>query len=88
MAVVTVPGRHRDEAVDLQDRKEGLVKRLRCHWCSGNHRNLGFNARIDDEVASGDRADGLDDGADLDADVVRRDLLLLCLETWREGEHQ
>ena len=78
MAVVTVPGRHRDEAVDLQDRQERLVEGVGGHRRRRQHRDLRLDAGIEHEVAPGDLPDGLDDLADVGILVIGGDRRLLA----------
>jgi hypothetical protein len=85
-----VAGRHRDESMHLEYREKGLIEGRGTHRRIGQHRHLGADPRIDDEVLAGDLAHGLDDLAEIRILVVRRDLRVLrsCRERQRECQQQ
>ena len=68
-----VPCRHRDEAVDLEDREECLIEGGRRHRRRGVHRHLRAHPRVEDEALARCRGDSLDDLSDVRVLEVRRD---------------
>ncbi len=65
-------GLHCDEAVYLEDGEKCFVKRLRGHRRGRQHRHVGIDPRVDNEITAGDLADGLDDLPDICFAVIRR----------------
>ena len=63
---------HRNEAVHLEDCEERLIERIGRHGRVRQHRDLGADTRIDDEVLAGDLTHRFDDLCEVSILVVRR----------------
>ena len=83
-----IAGIYRNIAVDLQDRQKCLIECLGGHWRRGQHRYVAADARINDEVSSGNLTHGLDNLPNVGVLVIRRDRNFLCLPVCRECQEQ
>ena len=86
-----VARRDRNKPVDRQNRQECLVEGVRAHRRSRQHRYLGRDSRINDEILAGNFADRFDDLADVGIFVVRRNRRALRMarnRVQRAGKNQ